>query len=1364
MQNQQNEEKYYMGLDIGTDSVGYAVTDFSYKLLRHGGEPLIGTHLFDAAEVAADRRGFRTARRRLDRRQERVRLIREIFAGEIAGIDADFYRRLDSSALWQEDKMTPSGNSFFNDPNYTDRDYHREYPTIHHLICDLIRDTRPQDVRLVYLAVAYLVAHRGHFLNQVDKNDIGGVMDFGLVYGEFTEYFRNTHGTLPWDTDADALQTILKSKIGVSAKEKALVKLLFGGKKPGVSEDESYDRALLVKLLAGGQVKVEKLFGNEGYAEIGSVSLAMAEDAFVAVLDALGEDGELLLVAKKIYDWSILADLTHGCELISEAKVRDYEQHRKDLTFLKHFVRTYLPKKAYYDVFRSTAVPGNYVSYAYHDKSGGDRSKLQKVTKQVFCEHIFKLVRNVDVADEDREQYVDMLARLDKSVCSFMPKQVDGDNRVIPYQLYYVELKQLLDTTRTYLPFLDIPDEDGVTPYEKILSVFEFRVPYFVGPLNPHDPQTSWICRRGEGKIYPWNFETMVDLDASEEAFIDRMTNSCTYLAGESVLAQNSLLYTRFMVLNEINNIKINGEPITVPCKQHLFDECFLRYPRVTRKRIEDFLRSAGYMQKGDSLSGLDETVKSSLRPYHFFKAYMESGQLTEADVEWILERQAYVEDNFRFRKNLEARFPALSEGDCRRIVNQPFKNFGRLSQMFLCELQGTKCETGEIMTVMDVLWNTNDNLMQILSDCYTFREQVEAWTRDYYATTDQSLTARLNELYISNAVKRPIIRALDIVRDVVRVNGTPPAKIFVEMARGATEDQKNKRTISRRAQILEFYNSMEDSDELHFLREQLEKFEDRELRGEKLYLYFIQLGKCMYSGEPIRIEELSSNQYNVDHIYPQSAVKDDSIHNKVLVLSGLNGEKSNEYPIRADIRHKMKPFWEVLKEKGLISDEKFKRLTRPTPFTEDERWGFINRQLVETRQSTKAVATLLQELYPDTEIVYVKAGLVSEFRQQFGFWKSRSVNDLHHAKDAYLNIVVGNVYHSVFTRAWFLKRPNDEYSINVKTLFKRTHKVDEVLIWDGERSLAFVRKTMEKDHIHLTRYAFCRHGGFFDQMPLKAGTNHALIPRKAGLDPFKYGGYNKTTATYFILVRFRNAKKTDLMIMPVELLYARQFETDSAFAEQYTIQTIATITGKAPTAVEFPLGMRKIKVNTVLELDGCRVFISGKSNGGKMMVISSLTSIRIGTKWETYVKHLESFAEKRKNNPNLHIHSRHDHITAEENCAVYDVYREKLRSSLFRRTIGENVIGYLDDGAEAFRALLPEDQVAVLLVIVSLLKTGRKGGCDLTKIGGKPTVGVLTLSSTLSNWKKKYTTAYIVDSSASGLYETKSSNLLDLL
>ena len=73
----QNEKKsdYFVGLDIGTNSVGYAATDTNYNLIKYKQHPVWGVHLFESAELAQDRRTHRASRRRLDRRQQRIQLL-----------------------------------------------------------------------------------------------------------------------------------------------------------------------------------------------------------------------------------------------------------------------------------------------------------------------------------------------------------------------------------------------------------------------------------------------------------------------------------------------------------------------------------------------------------------------------------------------------------------------------------------------------------------------------------------------------------------------------------------------------------------------------------------------------------------------------------------------------------------------------------------------------------------------------------------------------------------------------------------------------------------------------------------------------------------------------------------------------------------------------------------------------------------------------------------------------------------------------------------------------------------------------------------------------------------------------------------
>lgn len=98
-------EKFYLGADIGTNSVGIACTDENYKILRARGKDLWCVRLFDEANTAAERRNFRTMRRRLERRRKRIIWLQELFAPYIN--DATFFIRLNDGGLLAEDKSEP---------------------------------------------------------------------------------------------------------------------------------------------------------------------------------------------------------------------------------------------------------------------------------------------------------------------------------------------------------------------------------------------------------------------------------------------------------------------------------------------------------------------------------------------------------------------------------------------------------------------------------------------------------------------------------------------------------------------------------------------------------------------------------------------------------------------------------------------------------------------------------------------------------------------------------------------------------------------------------------------------------------------------------------------------------------------------------------------------------------------------------------------------------------------------------------------------------------------------------------------------------------------------------------------------------
>ena len=1365
--------KWYLGLDTGTDSVGWAATNEEYKVLKYKNNAMWGVMLFDSANQSSERRSFRTARRRLDRRQQRIVLLQQLFAKEIAKKDEKFFTRLKESALYAEDKSTNTSSLLFCDADYTDNDYHKDYPTIHHLISELMKNKEPHDVRLVYLACAYILAHRGHFLIDVDKSNIDGVTDFNIVYHQLLSWFDSMEYSCPWECAEDAFCAIMKKKLSVTAKEREFKALLWNGGKPSDAFGAPVSAEHIISMLSGRKTKLSDLFANEEYKDLENNTVCLGSPDFSDVIGAMASsldnsEVELLEKMKALFDWSLLTEMLNGEKVISDAKVKTYMQHEEDLKFLKHIIREYVPSK-YNEVFREASDKTNYTSYSYNIKSVKTKipDKFKKCkNSEDFCKYISSIVKDITVKDCDKERFDDMTARL--ALNSFCPKQVNTNNRVIPYQLYWSELKTILDNACGYLDFLNESDDCGSVK-EKILTLMEFRIPYYVGPLVARSKNdNSWIVRKKDGKIYPWNFDEMVDKDACEQEFIRRMTCKCTYLAGKDVLPKNSLLYSKFNVLNEINNIKINDIPIDVNCKQRIYEELFMRRRNVSRAAIEKFLVSNGYMKSGNILSGIDITVKSSLKSYHDFKELIASGRINESDAERIIERITYTDDKRRLRKWLEESF-TLTKDEVKYISSLRYSDFGRLSGEFLTEIADIDPQSGEIInpSIISMLWQTNDNLMQLLSERYNYSRYIERMNAEYYDENPSTIMQRLDDMYISNAVKRPIIRTLDIVKELHGIMATEPEKIFIEMARDTDKSKKGKRTVSRKDQITELYKNY-DKKEVSELLSQLESKSDSELRSEKLFLYFTQLGRCMYSGQKLDINKLGTTEYNIDHIYPQARIKDDSLDNKVLVLSEINGQKKDIYPIDVTIRDNMHAFWETLYEKNLISDIKRKRLERNVGFTDDELAGFISRQLVETRQSTKAVARLLSEIFPDTDIVYVKAGLVSEFRHEYDMLKCREINDLHHAKDAYLNIVMGNVYNVKFTKSPlnFIKG-GGEYTLNLKPMLEHDISRGGVTAWKGNGvTLSQVRNTMNKNNIRYVKYALRRNGGFYHQNPERASDDsETLIEIKKGMDVRKYGGYNNSTATCFRLVKYITKRSAGAVIIPIELLYASQIACDKEFAKEYCMNVVSKIiTLKKDDVlldIQFPLGERILKINSVLEVDGFRCTIVQKSNKGKTLVIASTNSLVCDNDTNNYIKSLASFAEKSENGRKFSVDPLHSNINADSNLNLYDYLYTKLTVKPFS-VMFSKVAEKIKNGRPYFEKLTLTEQSLLLLNMVNILKTGRSAGCDLRMINDKEKAAIVTLNSDLSKLKG-FSEIRIIDRSPTGLFEKKSVNLLEL-
>ena len=74
------KKKYLLGLDLGTNSVGFCLCDENSKIVKKNGKYLWGVRLFEEASSAKDRRTFRSSRRRLLRRNQRIKWLQELMS------------------------------------------------------------------------------------------------------------------------------------------------------------------------------------------------------------------------------------------------------------------------------------------------------------------------------------------------------------------------------------------------------------------------------------------------------------------------------------------------------------------------------------------------------------------------------------------------------------------------------------------------------------------------------------------------------------------------------------------------------------------------------------------------------------------------------------------------------------------------------------------------------------------------------------------------------------------------------------------------------------------------------------------------------------------------------------------------------------------------------------------------------------------------------------------------------------------------------------------------------------------------------------------------------------------------------------
>lgn len=1123
--------KYNIGLDIGTTSVGWAVVEVgAQKIIKKGRssagknfqnsptnnrKALWGVRLFDSADTAEARRMKRSTRRRYDRRRERVKLLQEEFKDEIDKIDINFYNKLKLSKYSENDienkkiKLTEVEKNLI-------KKYNMQYPTIYHLRNKLVESKDKEDIRLVYLAVHHIIKYRGNFNYEGKKFDIESIdinKQFFYVLSNLRDYIYELgipENISIEQNGIDFESIILKNK-GNDLKN-ILDKYL-----NNYTNNNNFKKSF-INMILGKTFSLKKMFLIESDNDIKiSFEQNIDDEKQSKIEEFLTEKNDILIEMKKLYDSISLKKLfgNSKCGNISKLMIDKYENHKKDLKILREIFKT---TKYYNDIFQiNNCLYGQYIR--------------NKITLEEFCKKILNYIQNV-IEDTKKEKLYNKI-KLKIENLDFLPRITDINNSIYPYQLNKKELIKIIENQGKYYPFL----LEKINDDYKIVKLLEFKIPYYVGPLVSKEKSNfAWLERKQTNvKITPYNFDEVIDKSLTAENFIKRMIRHCTYLLDEYALPTNSILYSKFKVINELKQIKINNIKLAnnKELLYKIYEELFLKTPGIiTNNKLKKYL----YSIKDTSMYGMNITITgyssddkfaNNMQSYiDFFGTNGIFDNIKYIDIaEQIIEWITIFEDKKILKEKIVQNYSFLTEEQINKILKFQYNGWGNLSKKLLLTKYYKDKRDGVYKSIMDLLLETSENFMQIINnDEYKFQKMIKE--NNNYSKSDIINYDLVENLATSPATKKGIYQSLLVIKEIVTYMGCEPENIIIEMAR--TEEKTKKRKDTRKDKLLKIYN--EHINDKNLIKK-LNKVEN--LNNLKEYLYYIQEGKCLYSGEAIT----NLNECDIDHIIPRTLIKDNSIDNLALVYSKYNKEKSASFVVPKSYRKQIS-WWERLRKIGLISPKKFYNLTREE-FKDEDIKQFINRQLVETRQITKHVANILNEIYKKTNVIYLKSSLSHNYREKFELYKYRDLNDYHHAHDAYLAAVIGE-YKEKYLKENInfddLKQLSQVLTdMNLKDEIKYGYvinsfdkNVSNFLCNNIEFDIDKFNKTVElnlyRNDIIISRKTEIRTGEFYKQTILEKGKGKIRIKKNMPVEI--YGGYTNLNFAYLTLIECKRKNK----------------------------------------------------------------------------------------------------------------------------------------------------------------------------------------------------------------------------------------------
>ncbi len=566
-------------------------------------------------------------------------------------------------------------------------------------------------------------------------------------------------------------------------------------------------------------------------------------------------------------------------------------------------------------------------------------------------------------------------------------------SNVFTISAYRNEIMQLFDTQRKH--HSDITEKF----VEDYLEIFNRKREYYEGPGNE-------LSRTDYGK-YTTAINPETGKYITEENIFEKLIGKCSVYPEEKRASAASYTAQEFNVLNDLNNLLVNGRKLDKNEKEEIVSlmktEKTVSVPKILKKVISEDIEAI----EGARIDKDDKQIFHTFEIYNKMRKALD-GIDVKIDEVFSVEDLDLLGDILTLNTDKESILSALErnnlkidENVCECLISLRKKNGSLFSKWHSFSLKIMR-------ELIPAMYEENKNQMQLLTDMGLLKTSIDKYKGLKYIP-DKEL---LEEIY-NPVVRRSVHTSIKVLNAYIKKYGYPE-QIVIEMPRDKNSDEQKK--FLKKVQgdnEKELANILKKCKEEYGFEIKPEHFRNHKKLVLKLKLWNEQQGKCLYSGRTIDIRELVENpsSFEVDHIIPLSISLDDSRNNKVLVYAIENQNKGNSTPYfyLKDINRD----WDYVKYKDYLFTLNLKRnKLRNLLFEQDITKidvvkGFVNRNLTDTAYASRLVLNTLQSFFEanevGTKVSVIRGAYTHQMRENLKIEKDRDESYSHHAVDAML-------------------------------------------------------------------------------------------------------------------------------------------------------------------------------------------------------------------------------------------------------------------------------------------------------------------------------------------------------------------------